>query len=49
VYLPVLSGFLETGRPGLGAWALTLGLSLLPLVLGQVILLSRRGKRDASK
>jgi Ca2+-transporting ATPase len=41
VYLPGLSGVLETVPPSGAGWAVALGLSAVPLVVGQVILLVR--------
>lgn len=42
VYLPGLSNFLQTTSPGLRGWLVLLGLSLAPLVIGQVRLVIRR-------
>ncbi|MEJ2747581.1 MAG: cation-transporting P-type ATPase, partial [Anaerolineae bacterium] len=36
VYLPVLSGVLQTVPPGVDGWGLVIGLSLVPLLIGQV-------------
>jgi Ca2+-transporting ATPase len=38
VYLPGLSGLLNTQNPGLNGWGLIGGMSLLPLVIGQIAL-----------
>lgn len=36
IYLPVLSDILKTTDPGLAGWLVVLGMSLLPLLVGQV-------------
>ncbi len=41
VYLPGISGVLELRDPGLSGWAVVLGMSLLPLCLGQTVKLVR--------
>jgi len=38
VYIPVLARVLNVSNPGVGGWLLILGMSLLPLVVGQVAL-----------
>jgi Ca2+-transporting ATPase len=43
VYLPGLSGVLETTGPGARGWMLAIVLSLVPMVLGQVWLIGRPG------
>ncbi len=48
VYLGPLSTVLETRHPGLEGWATVLGLSLVPLVIGQSIRLVQRLRRAAS-
>ncbi|MBN1991086.1 MAG: cation-translocating P-type ATPase [Anaerolineae bacterium] len=40
VYLPVLSGVLRVVDPGLNGWLLVLGMSVLPLVVGQILKLA---------
>jgi Ca2+-transporting ATPase len=35
VYVPPLANVLAVVRPGLDGWALVLGMSLIPLALGQ--------------
>jgi Ca2+-transporting ATPase len=42
VYLPGLSSVLETRPIGWGGWGLVLGMSLVPLLLGQLLLLCRK-------
>jgi Ca2+-transporting ATPase len=37
VYVPFLANLLKLSRPGLSGWGLVLGLSLLPLIIGQGI------------
>jgi Ca2+-transporting ATPase len=37
VYVPFLANLLKLSRPGLSGWGLVLGLSLLPLIVGQGI------------
>ncbi len=37
VYVPFLANLLKLSRPGLSGWGLVLGLSLLPLIIGQAI------------
>ncbi len=39
VYLPGLSDILNTRAPGLNGWGLVLGMSIIPLVLGQIRLI----------
>jgi Ca2+-transporting ATPase len=44
VYMPGLSGVLEVAKPTREGWALILGMSLIPLVAGQILkpLLNRK-------
>ncbi len=46
VYIPGLADLMEVERPGPQGWALVLGLSLVPLLVGQLVLeiQKRRGK-----
>ncbi|MBE9167765.1 cation-transporting P-type ATPase [Pleurocapsales cyanobacterium LEGE 06147] len=37
VYLPVLSDVLQTVNPGWSGWGLVIGMSLIPLVVGQIV------------
>lgn len=37
VYLPILSDVLNTVDPGLNGWLLVLGMSLLPMIAGQIL------------
>jgi Ca2+-transporting ATPase len=37
IYVPFLANLLQLSRPGLSGWLLVLGLSLLPLIIGQVV------------
>jgi Ca2+-transporting ATPase len=37
VYLPILAGILKVVNPGANGWALVMGMSLIPLVIGQVL------------
>lgn len=39
-YLPGLSGILATQNPGLQGWVAILGVSLLPLLVGQLLFLT---------
>ena len=38
VYVPILAEVLDVARPGLSGWLLIFGMSLLPLVAGQIVL-----------
>jgi Ca2+-transporting ATPase len=38
VYVPILAEVLDVARPGLSGWLLIFGMSLLPLVVGQIVL-----------
>jgi Ca2+-transporting ATPase len=49
VYLPGLSRVLETRPVGWGGWALALAMSLIPLLLGQVLLLYRRDRPSRAR
>lgn len=51
VYVPFLSNVLKTANPGVEGWLLIIGMSLIPLVIGQVVkLLGRQqGKQRASR
>ncbi|MBN2451189.1 MAG: HAD-IC family P-type ATPase [Lentisphaeria bacterium] len=42
VYLPGISTALKLARPGLSGWSLAVGLSLVPLVVGQTVKVLRR-------
>jgi Ca2+-transporting ATPase len=44
VYMPVLSGVLQVVDPGLNGWLLVLGMSVLPLVVGQILKLAGLSK-----
>jgi len=44
VYLPVLSGVLQVIDPGYNGWLLVLGMSVIPLILGQALKLFRFSK-----
>jgi len=37
IYVPFLARLLQLSRPGVDGWLLVLGLSILPLILGQII------------
>jgi Ca2+-transporting ATPase len=49
VYLPGLAALLDTEPPRLEGWALVGGLSLLPFLVGQVILAMQRSREKATK
>jgi Ca2+-transporting ATPase len=36
-YVPVLSGVLRMASPGLHGWSLIIGVSLIPLLIGQAL------------
>lgn len=42
VYLPGLSGALQTTDPGVNGWLLILGVSLFPLIVGQIVKVVRK-------
>ncbi|MGB7441370.1 MAG: cation-transporting P-type ATPase [Coleofasciculaceae cyanobacterium] len=46
VYVPFLSKALQTTDPGVNGWLLIIGMSLVPLVVGQIFKLFRRGKEN---
>jgi Ca2+-transporting ATPase len=50
VYVPLLSTVLQTADPGVNGWLLIMGMSLLPLIIGQVVKLfnSQRGRRKTA-
>ncbi|MEA5566081.1 cation-transporting P-type ATPase [Anabaena sp. UHCC 0399] len=51
VYVPLLSTVLQTTDPGVNGWLLILGMSFLPLIIGQVVKLinSQRGRRKVMR
>ena len=48
VYLPGLSGLLQTRRLGSSAWGLVLGMSLVPFAVGQALRFVQRWQRRRS-
>jgi len=48
VYLPGLSGVLDTREPGLTGWLLLLGMSLIPFAIGQGIRVFQTGKVETN-
>ncbi|MGF1490732.1 MAG: cation-translocating P-type ATPase, partial [Prochloraceae cyanobacterium] len=44
VYLPGLSDVLQTVNPGLDGWGLAIGMSLIPLVVGQIVKVIKQKK-----
>ncbi|AFY47570.1 P-type ATPase, translocating [Nostoc sp. PCC 7524] len=51
VYVPLLSTVLQTANPGINGWLLIIGMSLIPLIIGQGVKLinSYKGKRRTSR
>ncbi len=49
VHLPGLSTFLETESPGLAGWGTALGFSVVPLVVGQAVLVGLRLRRGGGR
>ncbi|MBW4644060.1 MAG: cation-transporting P-type ATPase [Goleter apudmare HA4340-LM2] len=46
VYVPLLATVLQTVDPGVNGWLLIIGMSLVPLIIGQVVKLINRNKRN---
>jgi Ca2+-transporting ATPase len=49
VYVPILAKVLNVANPGARGWLLVIGMSLLPVVVGQVALLVLKGKLKMDK
>ncbi|WP_427158174.1 cation-translocating P-type ATPase [Aliinostoc sp. HNIBRCY26] len=45
VHVPVLSNVLQTADPGVDGWLLIVGMSIIPLIIGQITKLINRKKR----
>jgi Ca2+-transporting ATPase len=45
VYMPVLAEVLKVSDPGMNGWLLIIGMSLLPLLIGQLVLFFMKSRR----
>ena len=45
IYVPILAGVLHVANPGTDGWLLIIGMSLLPVIVGQIALILMKSRR----